>query len=39
VRDDGGQAELAKRIIGEDDAALRFIVPREGSPPPWSKSV
>lgn len=35
VRDDGGQAELARRIIGEDDAALRFIVPREGSPPPW----
>jgi hypothetical protein len=39
VRDDSGQAELAKRIIGEDDAALRFIVPREGSPPPWSESA
>ncbi len=37
VRDDGDQAELAKRIIGEDDAALRFIVPREGSPPPWTE--
>ncbi len=35
VHDDGGQAELARRIIGEDDAALRFVVPREGSPPPW----
>lgn len=32
---DTGEAELAKRIIGEDDAALRFIVPREGAPPPW----
>ncbi len=39
VRDDGGEAELAKRIIGEDDAALRFIVPREGSPPPWVGSA
>jgi len=39
VRDDGGEAELAKRIIGEDDAALRFIVPREGSPPPWNESA
>lgn len=36
VRNDGGEAELAKRIIGEDDAALRFIVPRDGSPPPWT---
>lgn len=35
VRNDSGQAELAKRIIGEDDAALRFIVPREGASPPW----
>lgn len=35
VRDEGGHAELARRIIGEDDAALRFIVPREGAPPPW----
>ena len=25
---DAGEAELAKRIIGEDDAALRFAVPR-----------
>jgi hypothetical protein len=32
---DAGEAELAKRIIGEDDAALRFAVPRPGSPPPW----
>ncbi len=32
---DAGEAELAKRIIGEDDAALRFAVPRAGSPPPW----
>lgn len=39
VNDDGGEAELAKRIIGEDDAALRFIVPREGAPPPWLQSA
>lgn len=39
VHDDGGEAELAKRIIGEDDAALRFIVPREDSPPPWAGSA
>jgi hypothetical protein len=32
---DAGEAELAKRIIGEDDAALRFAVPRPESPPPW----
>jgi hypothetical protein len=32
---DEGAAELAKRIIGEDDAALRFAVPREDAPPPW----
>lgn len=32
---DAGEAELAKRIIGEDDAALRFAVPRAESPPPW----
>ena len=32
---DAGEAELAKRIIGEDDAALRFAVPRPDSPPPW----
>lgn len=32
---DTGEAELAKRIIGEDDAALRFVVPRAGAPPPW----
>jgi hypothetical protein len=32
---DAGEAELAKRIIGEDDAALRFAVPRADSPPPW----
>jgi hypothetical protein len=32
---DEGAAELAKRIIGEDDAALQFTVPREDAPPPW----
>jgi hypothetical protein len=32
---DAGEAELANRIIGEDDAALRFAVPRPESPPPW----
>jgi hypothetical protein len=32
---DAGEAELARRIIGEDDAALRFAVPRADSPPPW----
>jgi hypothetical protein len=32
---DEGEAELARRIIGEDDAALRFAVPRAESPPPW----
>ncbi len=32
---DEGEAELAKRIIGEDDAALRFAVPRAECPPPW----
>lgn len=32
---DAGEAELANRIIGEDDAALRFAVPRADSPPPW----
>ena len=32
---DAGEAELARRIIGEDDAALRFAVPRAESPPPW----
>ena len=32
---DAGEAELAKRIIGEDDASLRFAVPRPESPPPW----
>ena len=34
----GKAAELAKRIIGEDDAALRFAVPRAESPPPWRES-
>ncbi|HEU4641542.1 MAG TPA: hypothetical protein VFS44_03740 [Gemmatimonadaceae bacterium] len=34
---DTGEAELAKRIIGEDDAALRFTVPREDQPPPWER--
>jgi hypothetical protein len=34
---DAGEAELAKRIIGEDDAALRFAVPRPESPPPWQE--
>lgn len=32
---DAGEAELAKRVIGEDDAALRFTVPRDDAPPPW----
>ncbi|HJU64326.1 MAG TPA: hypothetical protein VJ596_01555 [Gemmatimonadaceae bacterium] len=32
---DEGEAELAARVIGEDDASLYFTVPREGSPPPW----
>jgi hypothetical protein len=32
---DAGEAELARRIIGEDDASLRFAVPRADSPPPW----
>ena len=36
---DAGEAELAKRIIGEDDAALRFAVPRPESPPPWRERV
>lgn len=33
--DDEGHAELAARVIGEDDASLHFIVPRAGCPPPW----
>ena len=32
---DEGTAELAKRVLGEDDAALQFTVPREDAPPPW----
>jgi hypothetical protein len=32
---DEGEAELAKRVIGEDDAALQFTVPRHDAPPPW----
>ena len=34
-----GEAELAKRVIGEDDAALRFTVPREDQPPPWEREA
>jgi hypothetical protein len=30
---DTGEAELAKRVLGEDDAALRFTVPRSDEPP------
>jgi hypothetical protein len=36
---DTGEAELAKRVIGEDDAALRFTVPREDQPPPWEREA
>ncbi|MGI8497487.1 MAG: hypothetical protein ACR2OG_07905 [Gemmatimonadaceae bacterium] len=32
---DAGSAELAARVIGEDDAALHFHVPRHGAPVPW----
>lgn len=32
---DAGAAELAARVVGEDDAALYFIVPRSGVLPPW----
>lgn len=32
---DDGHAELAARVIGETDASLHFVVPREGCPPPW----
>jgi hypothetical protein len=31
---DTGEAELAKRVLGEDDAALRFTVPRAELPLP-----
>jgi hypothetical protein len=33
--EDGMEAELANRIGSEDDAGLRFIVPRSELPPPW----
>lgn len=33
--EDGTEAELATRIGSEDDAGLRFIVPRADTPPPW----
>lgn len=36
---DAGQAELAQRIVGEDDAALCFIVPRPEAPPPWESAI
>ncbi len=36
---DTGEAELAKRVLGEDDAALRFTVPRPDPPPPWHQSA
>ncbi|MDQ6887448.1 MAG: hypothetical protein M3068_09150 [Gemmatimonadota bacterium] len=32
---DAGSAELAARVIGEDDAALHFHVPRPDAPIPW----
>ncbi len=35
ANEDGEEAELANRIGSEDDAGLRFIVPRSESPPPW----
>lgn len=37
--DDEGEAELAKRIIGEDDAALRFALPHDEAPPPLRPAV
>lgn len=33
---DEGEAELAARVIGEDDASLYFTVPRENVSPPWA---
>ncbi len=33
---DAGQAELAARVVGEDDASLHFVVPRPGASPPWT---
>ncbi|HET7585255.1 MAG TPA: hypothetical protein VFK13_10115 [Gemmatimonadaceae bacterium] len=33
---DAGSAELAARVVGEDDASLHFVVPRPGAPPPWT---
>jgi hypothetical protein len=35
---DAGEAELAKRIVGEDDASLHFTVPRPGLRPPWAEA-
>jgi hypothetical protein len=35
---DEGEAELAKRIVGEDDASLHFTVPRAGTRPPWAEA-
>jgi hypothetical protein len=34
---DAGEAELAKRVVGEDDASLHFIVPRRGVRAPWTE--
>jgi hypothetical protein len=36
---DGEDAELATRIGSEDDAGLRFVVPRLDSPPPWHRTA
>jgi hypothetical protein len=33
---DYGTAELAARVVGEDDFSLNFIVPRANNPQPWS---
>ena len=35
---DAGEAELARRIVGEDDASLHFTVPRPGARPPWAEA-
>ncbi len=35
---DAGEAELAKRVVGEDDASLHFTVPRRGVRAPWAEA-
>jgi hypothetical protein len=37
--DDDGEAELAARVVGEDDAVLRFVIPRPDAPAPWKDTV